>query len=220
MEGRCHTEWSQYWFCSHMTIKSLVWPYNSPRSGVTPVIRGWVRTVLTDACLQPHSPTRGLQPLRTAISWCSLCPFALSLKQGPSRPSAQWGTHPALQCQQDPVQHGTFLTCNGKVSERFLSMKCYFICYSKWSQITAHSLPTVPSDHKCTEVPFLFHATTNPLIPGTCKHKNKSKFQFLCFEKQSTNPQNSSTKPKTMHWNLTPKNILHFESIRVSPCED
>lgn len=136
MKGRCHTEWSQYWFCSHMTIKSLVWPYNSPRSGVTPVIRGWVRTVLTGACLQPHSPTRGLQPLRTAISWCSLCPFALSLKQGPSRPSAQWGTHPALQCQQDPVQHGTFLTCNGKVSERFLSMKCYFICYSKWSQIT------------------------------------------------------------------------------------
>lgn len=87
-------------------------------------------------------------------------------------------THPPLQCQQDPGQQGTFLICNGKVSERFLSTKCsYFICYSKWSHVAAHSLPTVPSDHKGTEVLFLFHATTNPLIPGTCKHITSLNFK-------------------------------------------
>lgn len=85
---------------------------------------------------------------------------------------------PPLQCQHDPVQQGIFLICNGKVSERFLSTKCsYFICYSKWSHVTAHSLPTVPSDHKGTEVLFLFHATTNPLIPGTCKHITSLNFK-------------------------------------------
>lgn len=217
MKGRCHTEWSQYWFCSHMTIKSLVWPYNSPRSGVTPVITGWVRTVLTDACLQPHTwppATQNCHFLVQPLSFCLVFKAGAQQTLGSVR-HTPCSAVPAGSCPAWDIPH---LQWEGlwKVS---LHEMLFYLLLKVVSDYT-HSLPTVPSDHKCTEVPFLFHATTNPLITGTCKHKNKSKFQVLCFEKQSTNPQNSSTKPKTMHWNLTPKNILHFESIRVSPCED
>lgn len=55
--------------------------------------QGWARPVLRDARLQPQGHTRGLQPLWTAIPWCSLCHFTLSLKQGPSRPLAQRDSH-------------------------------------------------------------------------------------------------------------------------------
>lgn len=202
MKGMHHIDWSWYCLWSHMTIKSLVWPYKTPRSGVASVRGEQDQSLQMPGC--SHRATlvassHSELPFLGAASAISACPWS----KGPAAPGSVRHMPPLCRASTTlSIVDIPHLQWEGLW--KFLSRKCsYFICYSKWSCVTVHSLPTVPSDHMCTEVLFLFYATTNSLIPGTCKHNNKSKFQVLGFEKQSTNPLNSSTNPIAVHWYLT-----------------
>lgn len=202
MKGMCHTEGS------HMTIKSLVWPYNTPRSGVTSA--GVSKT--SPDCSHRVNCHSLVQPL----------PLHLVLKARAQQSLAQWDTHPPRAGPAGSCPSRIALIAVGRSLKVSLQEMLLFYlllqvvsCYSSLSLSCAIRPQVHRSSFSIPNHPRPIDTRNLVITITTCYHNNKSNLQVLGFEKQSSNPLNSSTNPTVMHWNWTPKNKLNFGSKRV-----